>query len=107
MQTKIARTSFITTIAALTVAVACTACLSEAEKKARRDCALDVKGDYTEVRTDGAQAGGLHIDDESSKNDVMATFTRGALYDGEQPFIDRLASADDKTAVKTSLVLGK
>jgi hypothetical protein len=37
---------------------------------------------------------------------VKLAFARGALYDGEQAFIDRLANDDDKTAIAASLDFG-
>ena len=82
------------------------ACVSEQEKTARRACALDVSGDYGEVRPAGTAAGTLAVADESDKTDVKLTYTRGALYDGEQAFIDRIASADDKAAVTAGLTFG-
>ena len=103
MQTNIASISFILAAAALGVV---TGCVSEQEKVARRACALDVAGDYGESRPAGTTAGSLTVSDESSKNDVKLVFTRGALYDGEQTFIDRFKNDADKTAVKASLDLG-
>ncbi len=83
-----------------------TGCVSEQEKQARRACALDVSGDYSEVRPDGVAAGSLTAENESDKTDVKLAFTRGALYDGEQAFIDRLANDDDKSAVAAALDFG-
>ena len=81
-------------------------CLSDDEKKARAACALDVSGDYDEVRPAGTTAGKLVVTNESDKTDVQLAFTRGAIYDGEQAFIDRLKNDADKTAVTASLTLG-
>lgn len=83
------------------------ACISEEEKAARAACALDVAGDYTEVRPEGVEAGALVITNETDKNDVKLEFTRGALYEGEQAFLDRLASEDDKAAIVAALTLGE
>ena len=94
-------------LALILTAVATSACLSNEEKAARRACALDVAGDYTEVRPEGVTAGTLAVANESDKNDVKLTYTRGALYDGEQVFLDRLADPADKEALVASVVLGE
>lgn len=88
-------------------AVATTACLSDDEIAARRACALDVAGDYSESRPDGVAAGTLAVANESDKNDVKLTFVRGALYEGEQAFLDRLADPADVAALSESVVLGE
>lgn len=95
------------TLALILTAAATSACLSNDEKAARRACALDVAGDYTEVRAEGIATGTLAVANETDKNDVKLTFARGALYDGEQPFLDRLANDADKEALLASVVLGE
>lgn len=95
------------TLALILTAAATSACLSDDEKAARRACALDVAGDYSEVRAEGITAGTLSVTNESDKNDVKVTFARGALYDGEQAFLDRLADPADKEALLASVVLGE
>lgn len=83
------------------------ACLSDEEKAARAACALDVAGEYVELRDEGIEAGGLLVENETDKNDVKLTFTRGALYEGEQAFLDRLAADEDKAGLAALVTLGE
>ena len=92
--------------AAFALICAPTACLSDEEIEQRRKWAFDLAGDYAEQRADGTAPGSVVVANEQDKNDVEITFTRGALYDGEQAFVDLLAREEDKTLVATTLVFG-
>lgn len=81
-------------------------CLSDEEKEARRAWAYDLSGEYTEVRDDGVEAGSLLIENESSKNDIKVTFTRGALYEGEQAFFDLIKDEGTRAELVEKIVIG-
>lgn len=81
-------------------------CLSDEEKEARRAWAYDLSGDYTEVRDEGVRAGAVVIENETSKNDIKVTFTRGDLYEGEQAYVDLIKDEAARAEVVETLVIG-
>lgn len=92
---------------AVTVLAVASGCLSEEEKEARRAWAYDISGEYDEAREEGVEAGEVTITEESSKNDIKITFVRGAIYAGEQEYIDLIADDDERALVVAELVLGE
>ncbi len=81
-------------------------CLSDEEKEARRAWAYDLSGSYDESRAEGTAAGSVEIENETSKNDIKVTFTRGALYDGEQAYLDLVEDEEQRGALLETLVIG-
>lgn len=104
MQTKRILHAFIAPLALSAIA---TGCLSKEELEARRQWAYDLSGGYDEVRPEGTEAGSVEIVNEEDKNDVKLVFTRGALYDGEQAYLDRIADEAKREALAAELVLGE
>lgn len=94
-------------VTAVTVMSLSSACLSEEEKEARRAWAYDLSGEYDEAREDAVVAGSVVIENETSKNDIAVTFTRGALYAGEQAYVDLVVDEEERAALVAELILGQ
>lgn len=92
---------------AVAVLAVTSGCLSEEEKEARRAWAYDISGEYDETREEGVDPGQVTISNETSKNDIQISFIRGALYAGEQEYIDLIADEDERALVVAELVLGE
>lgn len=99
--------SFALLVAAIAALPLTVGCLSEEEKEARRAWAYDLSGEYTEVRQEGVRAGALLIENESSKNDIKVTFTRGELYEKEQELFDLIQDEAKRAQLAETLIIGE